>query len=67
MARKSPTLQVEEIGGNRYPDLATAQASALNSMARDLAELMRGLLAEGVLIVKNNQIIPNPERTQADE
>ena len=64
MARKSPSIQVEQIGGDKYPDLATAQAKALPGIAADLAESVRRLLAEGWLVNDNGRIISNPERIQ---
>ena len=62
--RQSPSYQVEIYGGKDHPDLATAQAKALPTVAADIAESMRRLLAEGWLINDNGRIIPNPERTQ---
>ena len=65
--RKSPPLQVEEIGGDHYPDLEAAQTAALKNMASDLAELMRLMLAEGELIIEKGRIVPNRGRTPVDE
>ncbi len=62
--KKSPTLQVEEISGNKFPSLEAAQRAALPSIAADLAETMHRLLADGWLINENGRIIPNPERMQ---
>ncbi len=62
--RKSPALHIEEMGGNRYPNLEAAQRAALPGLASDLAETVRRLLAEGWLINDNGRIIPNPERIQ---
>jgi hypothetical protein len=64
--RKSPSYEVEINSGNAYPDLATAQAKALPTIAADLAESMRRLLAEGWLINDNGRIIPNSERIQSE-
>lgn len=63
--RQSPSYQVEQINGDKYPDLVTVQAKALPTIAADLAASMRRLLAEGWLINDNGRIIPNPERTQS--
>jgi len=63
--KQSPSYQVENYSGNNYPDLITAQKKALPTLAADLAESMRRLLAEGWLINDNGRIIPNPERTQS--
>ncbi len=62
--RNSPTIQVEEIGGDHYPDLVTAQAQAVKNIASDFAEMIRRLLADGLLINDNGRIVPNPERIQ---
>jgi hypothetical protein len=64
LMKKPPALQVEEIGGDQYPDLDAAQRAALPGVASDLAETIRRLLAEGWLINDNGRIIPNPERIQ---
>ena len=60
--RKSPALQVEEISGDRYADLKSAQEAALPSIADGIAVSMRRMLSEGWLIVENGQIVPNPAR-----
>jgi len=60
--RTSSPLQVIEIGGDKYPDLATAQEKALPIIAADLAEVIRRLLAQGVLINVDGKIIINPKR-----
>ncbi len=62
--KKTPALQVEEIGGDQYPDLDAAQRAALSGIASDIAETMRRLLADRWLINDNGRIIPNPERMQ---
>ena len=62
--RKAPSLHVEEISGNKFPDIATAHARALPAIASDLAESMRRLLADGLLINDNGRIIPNPAKVQ---
>jgi len=63
--RKSSPIQVKEISGDHYPDLVTAQANAVKNIAADFAEIIRRLLADGLLIVDNGRIIPNPERIQS--
>jgi hypothetical protein len=64
MPKKAQILTIEKVPGEKYPDLATAQRAALPSIADDLAESMRRLLADGWLINDNGKIIPNPERIQ---
>ncbi len=58
--RKSPALQVEEISGDQYPDLATAQSAALLLLADNLQSVIRDLLERGVLVNVDGKIIPNP-------
>ena len=66
MARKSPQIELIEIGGDQFPDLHTAQRFARSLLASSLADTTRRLLADGALININGNIIPNPERiTQA--
>lgn len=60
--RKSSPIQVKEIGGDHYPDLATAQAKAVKSIAADFAMIIKRLQADGLLINDNGRIIPNPDR-----
>jgi hypothetical protein len=63
--RKSPALQVEEISGDQYPDLATAQNAALPLLADNLASVIRDLLERGVLVNVDGKIIPNPDLENA--
>jgi hypothetical protein len=58
--RKSPALQVEEISGDQYPDLATAQSAALPLLADNLQSVIRDLLERGILVNVDGKIIPNP-------
>jgi len=62
--RTSSPIQVKEIGGDKYPDLMTAQVNALQSVAIDFAAIIRNLQRDGLLINDNGRIIPNPERNQ---
>jgi len=56
MSGKGP-LVVEEIGGDRFPDLETVQRLALKPMASDLAAILRLMLANGTLASENGSII----------
>jgi hypothetical protein len=58
--RKSPDLQVEEISGDQYPDLETAQSAALPLLADNLQSVIRDLLERGILVNVDGKIIPNP-------
>lgn len=54
-------FSLEEIGGDRFPDLESAQAEALPALARDLAITLQDLLTSGILVIKDGYIIPNPD------
>lgn len=58
MARTSPEIEVREISGDQYTDLPAAQRSARVMLACDMAELIKSLIAQGKLEVKNGQIVP---------
>lgn len=62
--RTSSPIQVKAISGDHYPDLVTAQAKAVKNIAADFAEMIRRLMADGILVNDNGRIIPNPERMQ---
>ena len=57
-------MQVEEISGDRYLDLKTAQDVAMRSLAVDIADFMKCLQSDGVLVNDQGRIIPNCERMQ---
>ena len=59
--RKPPTLKVEEIPGNQFPDLETAQRASLPAMSESLQAVIQDLLARGVLVNIDGKIIPNPQ------
>ena len=58
MARTSPEIEVKEFSGDQYPDLHAAQRSAQVMLARDMAELIKSMIAQGKLEVENGQIVP---------
>jgi hypothetical protein len=63
MARTSPTIKVIEIGGDRFESLEAAQESARVMLAFNLAQIIKSMIEEGALEIKNNQIIPK-EKTE---
>lgn len=66
--RTSPPITItDEIPGNDYSDLETAQRAALPALAGHLESVIRDLLEREVLIVRDGRIIPNPERQKRDE
>jgi hypothetical protein len=65
--RKAPALQVEEISGNQFPDLETAQRASLPAMSESLQAVIRDLLERGVLVNIDGKIIPNPQNCEQKE
>lgn len=59
MSHQGPALLIQEDPGDLYLTLEEAQKSALKATASDLAVVLRGLLASGVLVEENGRIIPN--------
>lgn len=58
--KKTPALQIEEIAGDKFPDLDSAQHAAVESLSEDLQAVIRNLLKSGVLVKVDGKIIPNP-------
>lgn len=58
--KKSPALQVEEIGGNQFPDRNAAQEAALPLLSESFQPVIQDLLKRGVLINVDGKIIPGP-------
>lgn len=56
---KAPSLQVEEVSGNQYPDLNAAQAASLPHFSASLQAIIRDLLERGVLVNVDGKIMPN--------
>jgi len=57
MPRISPPLEIEEISGDRFPDLRSVQELALSPLSGNLADTLRGLLAAGILTLEDGHII----------
>jgi hypothetical protein len=64
--RKASTLQVEEMPGDEFPDLESAQRAALPAMSASLQVVIRDLLESGELIIVDGKIVPNPEKVDHD-
>lgn len=62
MPRKSPPITITEISGDRFPDLFTAQSTARSGLVIDISETIRVMLAAGVLVQRDGQIVPNLKR-----
>jgi len=57
--KKPPTLQVEQIPGNTFPDRETAQRAALPLLSEHLQAVLHELLTRGDLVNVNGTIIKN--------
>jgi hypothetical protein len=53
---------LEERSGDKYPDLRTVQQLARCSIAVSLAAAISDLLVQGMLVVKDDEVILNPEK-----
>lgn len=58
MARTSPQIQIQEIGGEHAATLETAMLAARAYIAHDLAKIMRQMLTDGLLEVRDGRIVP---------
>lgn len=69
MPGPSPAIKVIEIGGNRFESLEAAHESARVMLAFDLAQIIKAMIEQGTLEIKNGQIIPKEkdERKIDDE
>jgi hypothetical protein len=65
----SPAIKVIEIGGGRFESLEAAQKSARVMIAFDLAQIIKNMIEQGTLEIKNGKIIPKQkdERKIDDE
>ena len=61
---KRSVFTVHKFPGNRYADLATAQAKALHPLACNLTTIIHSLVALGTLVNSNGRIIQNPEKIE---
>jgi hypothetical protein len=60
MSQKASTFQLEEVSGDRYPDLQAAQRLARADMAGALAATIRSMLADGLLTSESGRVILTP-------
>lgn len=58
MPRTSPQIKVTEISGNQFPDLNAARQSARALLASSLADVMRRMIDQGTLEIKDGHIRP---------
>jgi hypothetical protein len=62
MPKQAQVLAIEEMPGNQFPDLESAQRAALPFFAKSLQDLICEMLESGELILINNKIIPVEEK-----
>jgi len=53
------SYRLEEISGNQFSSLTSAQQAASNILADALTDTLRMMLQDGILIVDNGLIVPN--------
>jgi hypothetical protein len=58
MARTSPEIQIIEVGEGQPDSIQAVQQTARVMFARDMAELIKSLIVQGKLEVKDGQIVP---------
>lgn len=66
MPRKTPPLQIAEIGGKHHPNMEAAQQTALPILAGWMVSTLRDLLAAGVLTLEDGRIT-RPEKSEKGE
>ncbi|MFZ6027275.1 MAG: hypothetical protein ACOYYS_06140 [Chloroflexota bacterium] len=66
MSSDSLTFQLEEISGNRYPDLRAAQRLAATELAGALATTIRSMLADGLLAAEGGRVVLTPGKEFAN-
>jgi hypothetical protein len=55
-------MTLEEMSGDKYPDLHTVQQIVKCSIVAYLAETISDLLDQGVLVIKDGKVMPNSEK-----
>lgn len=61
MKKKSADVHVEEVSGDKYPDLQAAQRLAMPAIVSSLDSVFRDLLERGILVVENGCMIPSAQ------
>jgi len=56
--RQSQITHIEEISGDQFPDLISAQQAARAPLASALADVMRSMIETGLLEIKDGRIQP---------
>lgn len=56
--RQSRITHIEEVNGDQFPDLITAQRFARAPLASALADVMRHMIETGLLEIKDGHIQP---------
>ena len=58
MPKKAQEIEIEEIPGEKFPDLQSVQIAALPLITESLQSVIRELLESGDLVLIDNKIIP---------
>ena len=58
---KGKALDVQEISGEKYPDLIAAQRLALPALVDCLVPVIHELIDRQELVIRDGRIIPNPD------
>lgn len=58
MSKKAQVIDIEEIPGEKFPDLQSVQIAALPLITESLQSVIRELLESGDLVLIDNKIIP---------
>jgi|GEM_PF-3905219 len=48
---------IEEYSGDQFASLQEAQSAALKPLAADIAETIRTLIAQGILVIENGRVV----------
>lgn len=66
MTRKSPKMEITEVGGDKYKSLQEAQQAARPELTADLVETFKGLLEKGWLVSRDGKIVVNHHKIKKD-
>lgn len=61
MNKNFADVHVEEVSGDKYPDLKAAQRLAMPAIVSSLDSVFRDLLEQGILVIQNGRMIPSDQ------
>ena len=65
--REAAGWAIEELSGDRLPDLETAQKLALTDWAPELGRVLRDLLGRGLLVNRGGRLVVNQAELESIE